>query len=147
MTFSTPQDAEDAFYDAIEDNNHTAMMKVWADTADAICLLPMHPVSVGIASIRESWLNIMKSNVQTEVYIKHLHWTAQQQWAIHLVEETICVGPNKEKQPPIYGTNVYRKEADGWRLLTHINAPTPVSAESSPTVSFDPASLPPELRP
>ena len=41
MSFATPQDAEDAFYDALEGGDAEAMAAVWDPAADIACLLPM----------------------------------------------------------------------------------------------------------
>jgi hypothetical protein len=45
--YASPQDAEDAFYDAIDERNAARLRGVWDDSADIACLLPMQPLLVG----------------------------------------------------------------------------------------------------
>jgi hypothetical protein len=58
--------------------------------------------------------------------IAHLGWIEADDIAIHQVEETIQAPPSDTPPPPpFYGTNIYRKDKTGWRLIVHQNAPTP----------------------
>jgi hypothetical protein len=45
--FDTPQEAEDAFYDALEEGDLKQLLSVWADSEDICCLLPMYPLVRG----------------------------------------------------------------------------------------------------
>lgn len=38
---ATPQDAEDAYYDAIEEKDLDVLMLVWERNEDILCLLPV----------------------------------------------------------------------------------------------------------
>jgi len=122
--FSTPQDAEDAYYDAIDDKNLEAMMGVWADSDDILCLLPMMPAQRGTASIRKLWEPLMGGEVVLDMEIKHLAWLETGEVAIHLVEEHVQA-PGMESFQIVYATNVYQRGPDGWQLLMHQNSPTP----------------------
>jgi hypothetical protein len=58
--------------------------------------------------------------------VRHLGWIQTDDIAIHQVEEAIQnPPPGQPAPPPFYGTNIYRKAGDGWRLIVHQNAPTP----------------------
>lgn len=125
MSFSSPQDVEDAFYDAIDENDPQAMIPVWSSAQEAACLLPMQPLILGGEQIATHWQNLMLPGLQVEISVRHLHWIEGLDLAVHLVEETFSGDPSQGSRPPIYGTNVYRREADGWKLLMHLNAPLP----------------------
>ena len=47
QTYDTPQEAEDAFYDALDEGDLNRMLSVWAEADDICCLLPMHPMIQG----------------------------------------------------------------------------------------------------
>ena len=47
VKFDTPQDAEDAYYDALEEGDLTALMSVWEDSNDITCLLPLQSIARG----------------------------------------------------------------------------------------------------
>jgi ketosteroid isomerase-like protein len=138
MTFATPQQAEDAFYDAIDDNDLEGMLKAWEESQETICLLPMHALQQGREAIARSWGEMMAPKHQVEVSVRHIHWHEGDELAIHIVEETVAVGPERQLQPPIYATNIYRKGASGWRMLMHLNSPTPPPPGSMPNLAPPP---------
>jgi hypothetical protein len=45
--YNTPQDAEDAFYDALEGGDLKQLLSVWAEADDICCLLPVYPMIQG----------------------------------------------------------------------------------------------------
>ena len=53
QTYNTPQEAEDDFYDALEEGDLQRLLSVWADTDDICCLLPMYPMIHGRKGIEE----------------------------------------------------------------------------------------------
>ena len=126
-TFTTPQDAEDAYYDAIDEADMEAMTGVWEESEEVLCLLPMLPAYRGSNAVLGAWGEILGSGQPPQLQIRHLTWIEHGDLAIHLVEEMLIV----PQQPPhpIYATNIYRKGDDGWRLLVHQNSPTPPPPE------------------
>ncbi len=123
--FETPQDVEDAFYDALDESSLEAMMSVWEDSNDVICMVPLAPARIGFEDVRQGWQPLMRSGVKIDVEVRHLHWTEMGDLAIHLVEERITVPGQNQKQVPMYATNIYRRGEAGWRMIAHQNAPTP----------------------
>ncbi len=122
--FATPQDAEDAYYDAIDEKDLEAMMAVWEDSEEILCLLPMMPAQRGAASIRKAWEPLLGGEIQLEMEIKHLAWIEAGELAIHLIEEHVQV-PGEQGKQTVYANNIYRKGSGGWRILMHQNSPTP----------------------
>ena len=57
-TFPTPQDAETAFYEALEAGNLDAMMEVWAEDEEIVCVHPGGERLVGYDAVRSSWAQI-----------------------------------------------------------------------------------------
>ena len=123
--FETAADAEDAYYDAIEACDLEMMMTVWDDSSDSACLLPMQPLQQGPEAIRGMWRPMLDKALGLDITVNHLQWIEHGDVAIHLLEEMVTLGDGKERQPPIYATNVYRRGDDGWRLLLHLNSPAP----------------------
>lgn len=122
----TPQEAEDEFYDALEEGDLNRLLSVWADGDDICCLLPMYPLIQGRKGIEDVFSHLFSQGQGVELSVRHLSWIQTDEIAIHQVEETIQkVPPGTLPPPPFYGTNVYRKDNHGWRLIIHQNAPTP----------------------
>ena len=52
IIFSTPDDAEQAFYEALSRGDLEAMMNVWAEDEEVVCVQPGGSRFTGLASIR-----------------------------------------------------------------------------------------------
>ena len=57
-SFPTAQDAENAFYEALERGDLAAMVAVWAEADDVVCVHPRGPRLVGFDAVRQSWAQI-----------------------------------------------------------------------------------------
>jgi ketosteroid isomerase-like protein len=53
--FATPQDAETAFYEALERADLDAMMAIWAEDEDVVCTHPGGERLVGFTAVRDAW--------------------------------------------------------------------------------------------
>jgi ketosteroid isomerase-like protein len=126
MPFETPQDAEDAFYDALEAGDAAAMAQVWDDSEGIACLLPMTPLVMG-KEVLQLWRSVFEQAGAFDIQVRHIAWIEAGDTAIHLIEERAQAQTPTPGQPgpAIYGTNIFRLGADGWRLLVHQNSPTP----------------------
>jgi ketosteroid isomerase-like protein len=122
--YTTPQEAEDAYYDAIEAQDIETMMEVWDGSEEIICLLPMMPAQQGRQAVRAGWEAILQSDRPLEIEIHHLSWIERGEIAIHLVEERVKAAGQPEAQR-VYASNTYCRGPEGWHLLMHQNAPTP----------------------
>ncbi len=133
MQFATPQDVEDAYYDALETGDAQAMASIWDASEDAVCLLPMTPLVTG-ARIQRLWQAIFEQGGTFDIQVRHLIWIEGEEVAIHLVEEHSGQDQHEgQALAPIYATNVFRRGPDGWRLLLHQNSPTPPPPPAVPT--------------
>lgn len=129
MSFDSPQDAEDAFYDALESGDAEAMARVWESSPDIACLLPMTPLIRG-AEVLEMWRSMFSQGAAFDIQVRHLGWIEGGDLAVHLIEERIALPPDPsggpaEPIPPVYASNLFRRSADGWRLVVHQNSPAP----------------------
>ncbi len=122
--FTTPQSAEDAYYDAIEEQDLAALMEAWEAGEETLCLLPMMPAHRGSGAIRRAWSALFESGARLEIEVIHLSWIETPEIAIHLVEERVKT-PQQTEAQRVYASNVYRKGEAGWKLLMHQNSPTP----------------------
>jgi ketosteroid isomerase-like protein len=124
--YNTPQEAEDAFYDALEEGDLNQLLSVWSEADDICCLLPMYPMIQGRQDVTDVFTELFSQGHGVALAIAHLSWIQTDDVAIHQVEETIQnPPPDTPPPPPFYGTNIYRKDSTGWRLIVHQNAPTP----------------------
>src|SRR5216683_3423947 len=67
--FPTAQDAENAFYEALERCDLEGMMAVWAEDEDIVCVHPAGPRLTGHDQIRESWARVFSAGPRARVHI------------------------------------------------------------------------------
>ena len=137
-TFPTPQDAEAAFYEALEAADLDAMMEVWAEDEEIVCVHPGGPRLAGFEQVRGSWAEIFGSGQRLKVHISNQVVLSGMMLAIHSVHENILVQGESRSRAPITATNVYLRTGKGWRMILHHGSPAPaetrVPAESSPKI-------------
>src|SRR5215212_6769370 len=115
--FATPQDAETAFYEAMERADLEAMMALWSEDDEIVCVHPGGPRLAGYATIRESWRRIFENGPRMRVSVTPLSAVVNPFTAIHSLVEKITVGSQKQETAPIVSTNVYVRGPTGWRMV------------------------------
>lgn len=136
--FATPQDAEAAFYDALERADLEAMMSVWAEDEEIVCIHPTSARLAGFAQVRESWRQIFGGGPHLKVRISNPIYMQGLLLSIHCVQENITVAGDDQPQPPVTATNVFVRGAVGWRMLVHHASASPLPPQ---TVTGTPKTL------
>ena len=127
-TFPTPQDAEAAFYEALESADLEAMMQVWAEDEEIVCVHPGGPRLAGFEQVRGSWAQILGSGQKLKVHVTHQVVLSSMMLAIHSVHENIMVEGESRQRAAVAATNVYLRTGGGWRMILHHGSPTPPEA-------------------
>jgi uncharacterized protein (TIGR02246 family) len=123
--FPTPDDAETAFYDAFERADVAAMMAVWAESDDIVCIHPQGPRLAGFEAVRESWAQIFAGGAQLRVRTTEERRFDGQTLAVHNVIELVAA-PGSESDPTsVMATNVFELTEGGWRMIVHHATPAP----------------------
>jgi uncharacterized protein (TIGR02246 family) len=132
--FPTAQDAENAFYEALERCDLEGMMAVWAEDDEIVCVHPAGARLTGQDEVRESWTKIFAAGPQARVVIDRQVAISGMMLAVHSVFENFSIpGEKAERQPvPIIATNVYLRTAAGWRMIVHHASPAPAQPQAAP---------------
>jgi len=125
--YETPDQAEAAFYAAFERSDSKAMMAVWSETSDIVCIHPHGPRLVGPTQVEESWTQIMRNSPSMRFRVVALNQVVSPEIAVHYVNEQIFVGGEAEPDFTVMATNIYQRTDDGWRMILHHASPTPES--------------------
>ena len=120
-SYSTSEQAEEAFYSAFQKGDIEMMMSVWSIDKDIICIHPGGPRLEGHKIIRESWEQIFAHERDIKFEINHKRILVENHIAIHHVIEAISV--DNELQSEIVATNVYCKTKNGWHMILHHASP------------------------
>jgi len=119
ILLGTVGEIEAAFYDALSRADINALMAVWADDEDVVCVHPGAPRLVGHAAIRNSWEGIFERSGGVQVLPMQLHATQNSTTTVHSLVEEIYRPEGSQQALHIVATNVYVKTPLGWRMLVH----------------------------
>jgi ketosteroid isomerase-like protein len=136
--FTSAADVEAAFYDALAQSNLEAMMAVWSEDEDVVCIHPDSARLVGLAAVRESWRQLFAGGARLRVQTSQQVVSANMLLTVHNVIEHIAVEGDDRLHPPMIATNVYARGALGWRMVMHHASATPdvpnVSGQDAPRI-------------
>ena len=135
LLFASSTECEQAFYDALERADLDAMMAVWAEDEEIVCVHPAGPRHAGYAAVQESWRQIFSGGPRLKVRVSHQVFLHGVMLAIHSVHENISIAGEETLRPPVVATNVYLRGTQGWRMLVHHASPSPVPPELMPESS------------
>lgn len=114
----TVEQAETAFYEALGRADIEALMSLWADEEDIVCIHPGAQRSVGHAAIRASWESIFERGGVLVRPVK-LRSTQNPMVAIRNVVEELSAGSDKRQAVHVLATNVFMHTPQGWRIVVH----------------------------
>lgn len=119
----SPDDLEQAFYEAMRRGDLTQMMACWAEEDEVVCIHPGGLRLVGVAAIRASFEALFAQG-PVQVHPEQVLRTDALASAVHHVIERV---QQDGAQGPHTGwaqaTNVYHKTAQGWRMVCHHASP------------------------
>ncbi len=102
--FPTPADAEAAFYDAIERADLEALMSVWAEDDEIVCIHPGGPRLIGYAAVRETWRRIFESGPRLRVRLSQATVVQNPFATIQTVIEHISVRDDESLRAPVHSS-------------------------------------------
>ncbi len=130
--FATPDDTERAFYESVTQANLDALMAIWADEDDIVCVDPDGRRAAGHAAIRQGWQSIFSGCHHLEIEVTNIIRWQSGLLAIHLVQESVTMfsipealteaeHPNAlvKRNGITTAMNVYIRGGNGWRLVCH----------------------------
>lgn len=126
--FATADEAETAFYDALEHADLGRLMQVWADDEEIACIHPGGMRVVGHAAVQASWQEILAGG---PLVARPTRTVVMQSMmcAVHTLIEQVSVHTARGPQTAnCYATNVYHKGPSGWRLVLHHACEAPADA-------------------
>jgi ketosteroid isomerase-like protein len=129
-TFLTPQEAETAFYEALERADLDAMMEVWSEDDEVSCVHPGGPRLTGYEQVRENWAQIFKSGQRLQVHLSDQVIVSGMMFSVHSLHENILVRGAQGQvggggRGMVVTTNVYMRSDSGWRMVLHHGSPVP----------------------
>jgi ketosteroid isomerase-like protein len=125
---ATPDELEAHFYDAMRRADLDALMAVWADDEEVVCVHPGGARVVGPAAIRASFEAIF-ANGAIPVEADQVHRLEAMGTHVHHLHERVPVQTDGGPRTAwVIATNVYVQTAQGWRMVVHHASPGSLQA-------------------
>ena len=114
---------ETAFYAALSSQDIEAMMALWAQDEEIICILPNVPYTQGLIEVRELWENLFSLG-QFKAHVLATHTFDNLLTAVHTLLVNIQLTPKNASASDtqsfnLHTTQVYLKSELGWRLSVY----------------------------
>ena len=119
----TPDDIEQAFYEALNQANIEQLMACWAEEDEIVCVQPGGGRLIGAGAIRSAFEALFTKGPVTVQPQQVRRINAMACAVHHLVECVALQTPEGERTAWVTATNVYHKTPQGWRLVAHHASP------------------------
>ncbi|MFM8589676.1 MAG: YybH family protein [Limnohabitans sp.] len=128
MVGGTPDDTEQAFYEALNLGDIEQLMSCWADEEETVCVHPGGPRLIGAGPIRETF-EAMFAHGPVRARPERIHRVQSLASAVHhLVEHVQVLTPEGPRTASVIATNLSHTTPRGWRLVAHHASPGPAEA-------------------
>jgi len=119
----TPDEVEQAFYEALNHADLEQLMACWAEEDDIVCVHPGGQRQIGAGAIRSAFAALF-ANGGIKASPEQVHKIDALASAVHhLLERVTVQTPQGEQVAWVTATNVYHKTAQGWRMVAHHASP------------------------
>lgn len=126
MPYLTPEEAELAYYEAFQAADLEAMMAVWSEANDIVC---MHPLGGrqyhGNAQVLDAWLGVFAQELDIVITLVPVSRFRSGELAVHIGQEHIRRAEDTQVRGIVNVTNVFRQEGGGWKMVAHHASPGP----------------------
>lgn len=117
---------ENDFINALESLNVSRIMECWSESDQAILIFPGIDVSRGIDAIRDSWEIVTRNTSQLKLLLTPISVMRSGDMGWTFLGGTLMSTHGDETLSiEVYVTNVYVREAGGWKIAHHHATPAP----------------------
>ncbi len=125
LLFASPDECEQAFYDALESGDADALAELWLDDDDVCCVHPGGPRVVGAAAVRSAWAAMLSGGpIRMRAAQKKTLETPSVALS-SVIEEMIVTQGRQQRVVHVIATNGYVKTPGGWKMVLHHASPAP----------------------
>ncbi len=119
VMLSSPEECEQAFYEALDAADSEAVNDLWLEDDDVVCIHPGGSRLTGYAAVKSSWTAIL-ANGPVHARCTLAKSLETPTVALHNVIEEVVVGEGvKQQVVRVLATNVYVKTPAGWKMVLH----------------------------
>ncbi|HUN93742.1 MAG TPA: nuclear transport factor 2 family protein [Burkholderiaceae bacterium] len=136
LLFASPDECEQAFYDALEAGDVDALNELWLDDDDVCCVHPGGPRLTGSAAVRASWAAILADGPVRMRAVQKKSLETPTIALSNVIEELIVTQGRSQRVVHVITTNGFVKTPGGWKMMLHHASQAP---EGRPPVAETPS--------
>lgn len=129
IALDTAEQAEAAFYAALENGDLNTMAAVWMHSDSVVCVHPGGPQLLGYDQVLKSWRKILGNSGGFRISAQLLHHSTDDQVSVRFLNEILFTEDDQSEPFTVLATNAYQRTESGWRLILHHASPSPRTAE------------------
>jgi ketosteroid isomerase-like protein len=112
LLFASPEECEQAFYEALESADIEAVAETWLDDDDVVCVHPGGARLVGYSAVQ----------IRT---VSRKCFESPTVAVTNVIEEVVVVQSGSRQLVHVIATNAFAKTPSGWKMVLHHAAPAP----------------------
>jgi len=125
LLFASPEECEQAFYDALETGDVDTVSDVWLDDDDVCCVHPGGPRLVGYAAVRSSLATLLAGGALQIRTISRKCFESSTVAVTSVIEEVVVAQGGGRQVVHVIATNAFTRTPAGWKMVLHHAAPAP----------------------
>jgi len=125
MLFASPEECEQAFYEALESADLDALADLWLHDDEVCCTHPGAARLVGFPSVRASWASILAGGpLPIRTLARHV-FESPTLTVTSLIEEIVVQQGSVRQLVHVLASNAYLKTPAGWKMVMHFGTAAP----------------------
>jgi ketosteroid isomerase-like protein len=125
LLFASPEECEQAFYEALDSADIEAASDVWLDDDDVCCVHPGGARLVGSAAVRSSLAALLSNGPVQIRTVSRKCFESPTLALTSVIEEVIVAQAGTRQMVHVIATNAFSKTPSGWKMVLHHAAAAP----------------------
>jgi ketosteroid isomerase-like protein len=125
LLFASPEECEQAFYEALESADIEAVAETWLDDDDVVCVHPGGARLVGYSAVRSSLASLLANGPLQIRTVSRKCFESPTVAVTNVIEEVVVVQSGARQLVHVIATNAFAKTPAGWKMVLHHAAPAP----------------------
>ncbi len=125
LLYASPEECEQAFYEALEAADIDAITDLWAEDDDVCCVHPGGARLLGPAAVKSSWAMMLAAGPVQIRTVARKSFESPTVTLTSVIEEVVVVQGSSRQVVHVLATNGFVKTAAGWKMVLHHAAPAP----------------------
>jgi ketosteroid isomerase-like protein len=125
LLFASPEECEQAFYEALQAGDADAVSDAWLDDDDVCCVHPGGARLVGYAAVRSSLVALLANGPVQIRTVSRKCFESSTVVVSNVIEEVVVAQGGTRQLVHVIATNAFAKTPAGWKMVLHHAAAAP----------------------